>query len=174
MEQPKLTERPPLECEGLYTHARRRHYAPKPSGSCQTEQSARNRTSIREIVKRAQGGAMVTHVNPKQPLYGDLTVPGDLQSMLDTVKAAEEAFYELPSDARKACDNDPVRFLELVDSGDREILEALGLKFTSAEDEKAPHQSPGQTSGRSTTAKPAESAEAPGAAEAKPKPAPGK
>lgn len=101
----------------------------------------RDRVSIREIVKRATGGAPITHLNPQQPLYGDFTETGDLREIFERARLAEEAFESLPAEVRKAADNDPARLVEMVEAGDVAALEAAGVRFTS-EDESPPAEPP--------------------------------
>lgn len=93
------------------------------------DQSARATTNINSIIANYRENQTSPVLNRRQPLYGDFTEPQDLQLCLDRVKAAQEAFQQLPANVRKAASNDPVEFLEMVnDPEGLEYLESLGLE----------------------------------------------
>lgn len=60
--------------------------------------------------------------------YGDFTGVVDFHEAVNRVKEAEESFLRLPIAVKRACDQDPGKFLDLVYSAEtREELEELGL-----------------------------------------------
>lgn len=60
--------------------------------------------------------------------FGDFSNPQDLFTALSRVKEAEKTYFELPSEIRKASQNSPVRFLEMLEDPDlRKELAKLGL-----------------------------------------------
>lgn len=136
--------------------------APGPDGTGRTQQQFREEVDINEIMRRATRGQMPTHLMPGTPLYGDFSGPSELQDMLDSVAAADQAFLELPAEARELADNDPVRFLELVDEGDEDLLRSVGVVLGPPQGE--PPAGPPEGGG-------AAAGGAPGAAEAPPSPA---
>lgn len=78
-----------------------------------TIQSERDNCDINLIVRRHAQTGMWTHLNPRQPHYGDFTGAKDLHAAIEQVREATENFAELPAAVRAAANNDPVQFLEM-------------------------------------------------------------
>lgn len=91
-----------------------------------TKQSFREEVNINSIVRKYRSGVLVTHLNNKAPMYGDVSHALDLQAALNLVHEAEESFMDLPPEVRKAAQNDPVRLLEMLatEEGTQELVEA--------------------------------------------------
>ncbi len=68
-----------------------------------------------------------------EPLYGDFTEVGDLQSAFDTVKRASDLFMSLPSDVRSRFDNDPVKLMDFAQNPDN-FDEGVKLGIFKAKD----------------------------------------
>lgn len=72
----------------------------------------------------------VTGVLPQaglRPQWGVFDSALDFPSALNAIRQAEIAFGELPADVREHFGNDPDRFIEFVERGDREEAIRLGL-----------------------------------------------
>lgn len=75
-----------------------------------TQQHFKDECDINQIVKRYVQTGVWDHESDFVPYYGDVSeVPNDLMSSFEEVARAEAAFMDLPSDVRKALDNDPSR-----------------------------------------------------------------
>lgn len=62
------------------------------------------------------------------PVYGDCTQYNDLQSCIDTLKAANEDFLAVPSEIRARFGNSPAAFFDFCNNKDNlEELRKLGL-----------------------------------------------
>lgn len=59
--------------------------------------------------------------------YADLAAVPDYQDAQNFILEARSAFDDLPAELRKEFDNDPSKFLEFIDRGDRADFERLGL-----------------------------------------------
>ena len=90
-----------------------------------SQQQFRRATDINHIVKRALRGEPPGLVNRQTPLYGDFSHASDLESAMERVQAAEAHFESLPVGVRSLADNDPVKLLAMLDSGEKATLEAL-------------------------------------------------
>ena len=83
-------------------------------------------TDINVIVDRwMKTGRVPTELNRGEPVYGDFTYGRDLKQAMERVDQALEAFLELPAKARAMADNDPAKFLELVQSEDDQVVREL-------------------------------------------------
>lgn len=93
-----------------------------------TQQQFKEETDINTIVERF-GLTGEVPSNVRMPLEGDFTeVVTDYQSALNMVKAADEAFMQMPAMVRREFDNDPQKFMEFVDNpANRDKAKALGL-----------------------------------------------
>lgn len=82
------------------------------------KQSAAKECDINRIIKQAQQSGLALPA-PGHVGYGymDCTGIGDYQAALDTVIAAEDAYYRLPAILRERLGNDPGRVLAELDRG---------------------------------------------------------
>lgn len=115
------------------TRTRVRTYAPSGGESC-TQQHMKEDCDINIIIKRHAETGNISHLNPMSPLYMDCTGVSDLQGAIHLVEEAENNFSTLPSAVRKACQNDPVQFIEMLytEEGTQELGEA-GLEYHAAD-----------------------------------------
>lgn len=85
-------------------------------------------TDVNALVAQYRKNGTLPTVYVGTPLYGDFTGPTDLQEQMERVYAAEDRFNQLPAAVRKASDNDPVKFLALLETPDGvATLKAAGL-----------------------------------------------
>lgn len=102
-------------------------------------QADAEQADINSIVATYLATGIVNGVPSQAPLYGDFTQASDLQTQLNRVRQAEEAYARLPSALRNASKNDPVLFLEMFDDEEgRAILEAQGMVVTDEQSELPP------------------------------------
>lgn len=91
------------------------------------QQSAKEECDINTIVRRfgVTGQLpLVAHV----PNYGDFTGVDDYQSALEALKAADDAFMQMPAEVRKRFNNDPGVFVDFCsDPANLEEMRKLGL-----------------------------------------------
>jgi len=99
-------------------------------GESMTQQSLKDECDINIIVKRHAQTGNISHLNPKAPLYIDCTKVTDLQGAILLQEEALDNFATLPSAVRKACNNDPVEFMDMIHTVDgTEELAQAGLEF---------------------------------------------
>lgn len=92
-----------------------------------TKQSAKDECDINLIVRRYDNTGVITHVSNVQAQFGESPMT-DLQTALNQVIAAEEAFAQLPAAVRKKFDNNAVAFVDFVDNPDNaDKLIEMGL-----------------------------------------------
>ncbi len=93
-----------------------------------TRQSFKDECDINVTMDRWANGGVLPQPNKAVPTYGDFTHVGTfLQAQVAVIKAQDD-FRRLPVKVRKACENDPAKFLEMVlDEDKREELKELGL-----------------------------------------------
>lgn len=91
------------------------------------QQSFAEECDINTIVRRfGLTGELPSNV--AMPQSGDFTGVTDFQSAMNVVRAAQEAFMELPGDVRYRFANDPQRVLDfLADGANRDEAIKLGL-----------------------------------------------
>nr|AVQ10205.1 minor capsid protein [Gokushovirinae environmental samples] len=106
-------------------------------GPSLTAQEFVDECDLNKIMERYDKGIEIDpRMKRLDPLYVDFTaMPSDLQSAMNMVMDADEAFMRLPALVRKEFDNDPLRFVEYAQDGSN--LEQL-RKWGLAEPEKAP------------------------------------
>lgn len=97
-------------------------------GESMTKQAFKEECDINNIVRRYNEGGAITHINSRQPIYGDFSMEMDYQESLNRVHRAQEAFDALPANIRERFDNDPaqaVSFLQNPSNADE--ARKLGL-----------------------------------------------
>lgn len=103
-------------------------------GISRTKQSFRDSTDVNLIVKNHTEGGWLSNLNPRQPMYGDFSGPTDLLDAYETVKAAEDDFATLPAAVRTACDESPVKLLQMLAvKEDAQLLVDAGLPVEGLE-----------------------------------------
>lgn len=109
------------------------------------KQGFRDDCDVNLIVKRHAQTGQLTHVNTRQPTYGDFTAETDLRSAIELVSQAEREFMALPASVRALCDNDPATFLHAMASEEGvHALAAAGLPMGAGYKPPAP---PGAAAG---------------------------
>lgn len=83
-----------------------------PTGPSRTKQAFAKETDINHILRQAEKGLLVTHVNAHQGQYGDFTTAPDYHSALNQIKDAQDMFSSIPADIRAQFHNDPAEFLD--------------------------------------------------------------
>lgn len=94
-----------------------------------TRQEFAEECDINNIMSRYEATGVISHINPREPMYMDLGdgVP-DLRTAIDTVRAATASFMSLPAKVRSEFDNDPIKFVEFAKNPDNmDRLVDLGL-----------------------------------------------
>lgn len=91
-----------------------------------TKQAFGSEVNINTIVRKYEQTGMVTHLARGVPRYGDFSAATDLKTALDLAHEAHDQFRKMNPYVRKAADNDPVRFLEMLatEEGTQELLDA--------------------------------------------------
>lgn len=100
--------------------------------ACQTEsrthQSFKDECDINHILAGYERTGIITHANPRQGRFEDVTNATSYHDAMNTLLSAQEAFAELPARVRKHFDNDPAEFLAAIDDPARkEELYEIGL-----------------------------------------------
>lgn len=115
-----------------------------PEGSGRTKQAFRDQVNINKIVERSKAGQLVTHLNGRQPFYGDVSDMKDYQYACDLVVKAEGLFEQMSSKVRQRFDNDPSKMIAfLQDKDNLEEAEKLGMVVRRpADPPKAPEAPP--------------------------------
>lgn len=91
-----------------------------------TKQGPKDSCDINVIVREFSNG--FSNVNHAVPRYADVSNAGDLMASYEAVRVAAEDFLELPSMVRQAAMNDPVRFLQMLETDEgTEVLYDAGL-----------------------------------------------
>lgn len=94
-----------------------------------TQQHMAAATDVNLIVKNFQRTGVMSHTSNKMPAYADVSSSEDLFTAINTVNAANDEFNDLPSEVRRAAENDPQMFLAMVESDEGlEILVEAGLE----------------------------------------------
>jgi hypothetical protein len=77
------------------------------------QQNFKDETDL-NIMIRKYGVLPVNEVNWKE--YDATVIPKDYQALQNMLLEADQAFMELPAEVRKAADNDPTKFLAMVEA----------------------------------------------------------
>ena len=83
-----------------------------------TQQNFRDETDL-NIMIRKYGVLPVSEVNWKE--FDATVIPKDYQALQNMLLEADQAFMELPAEVRKAADNDPTKFLAMVEAEQAQI-----------------------------------------------------
>lgn len=83
---------------------------------------------INNILARYENTGVISHINPRQPVYLDASNVPDLREALAAVRTAEEAFMSLPAVVRAEFDNDAVAWHDYaVDPKNKDQMIKWGL-----------------------------------------------
>lgn len=107
-------------------------------GESRTKQADLKAADINNIVRRWLKSGIPPQSN-MVARYGDFSNSGDYLSCLLKVQESQDSFMRLPARVRKACDNDPGKFLDMVfDPEKKAQLVELGLVEGQTPVEPAP------------------------------------
>ncbi len=115
---------------------RPRFYTPVGEKSM-TKQASKDECDINLIIQRHADTGHVSHINPKDPQFGNFASPYDLKSAMDAVNEANHRFSTLPAEVRQAANNSPVHFLEMLEedeSLDQLVDAGLGIRRPTEDD----------------------------------------
>lgn len=101
-----------------------------------TKQSFAGEVDINKIIAGYEKTGMVTHLNSKEPFYGDVSEIGDYEHCLEVVKEAEELFGAMEAKVREKFKNDPAEMIDFLEDPSN-IEEAVKLGMV-VEREKPP------------------------------------
>lgn len=79
-----------------------------------TKQSFRDECDFNNVMNRWATSGLVTHLNPREPIYADVSSLGDYQSSIELIRSAQSMFRSLPSALRDRFDNDPSKLLAFI------------------------------------------------------------
>lgn len=93
-----------------------------------TKQEMAQDADINVIMRKWVNHGIIPGTNGREATYGDFSSGLSYQEALDSVISCQNTFDALPALVRKACDNDPAKFLEMVEDPKRvDELKELGL-----------------------------------------------
>lgn len=99
------------------TNHRIRRRVQTPVGTkTRTKQSEADSTDVNRIMAKYLKTGVIEHWNQRRPQYGDFSAATDYKTAVDTAQAAQDEFMTLSANVRKACENDPLKLLELMAS----------------------------------------------------------
>jgi hypothetical protein len=102
------------------------------TGTGKTDQGTGQNHQIANIIAEYRANGTRPRVSTSQPLYGDFRNSKDLHDQMVSYQAAQARFDDLPSNVRKAANNDLIEFvsmLEQTDDSGRLALTQAGLKL---------------------------------------------
>lgn len=93
-----------------------------------TKQSFKDEVNINSIIGKYARTGMITHVNKKQPFYGDVSSIQSYQDSLNVVVRGRELFDSMSSTVRARFSNDVNKMIEfLSDEGNLDEAVKLGI-----------------------------------------------
>lgn len=127
-----------------------------------TQSEFREDSELNALIKRFHTPEQIPY-EARRAVYGDFSSLDSYQDAIERVRAADDAFDELPSEVRSAFDNDPANLigvLDAVDQGNHQAardLEQLGFQGLSPASSLASPTQPAPAEGPvSPTPSPAE------------------
>lgn len=100
------------------------------SSELKTQQHLKDSVDVNKIVDTYMKTGVWQHVQDRTPMYGDFSAFDDLQSAMTLVRNVEAEFNALPAVVRKAAQNDPAVFFEMLTSPEGcWALQEAGLPF---------------------------------------------
>lgn len=115
------------------------------AGESKTRQADLDASDINKIVKRFERDGIMP-MGSREGVYLDVSEVGDYRSALEQVRRADEYFSELPAGSRAMFDNDPAKFLDVVNDPDQ--LDLLVKAGVIPKDEVKPVVSPAGDAGK--------------------------
>lgn len=99
-----------------------------------TKQSFRDECDINTIMRRYETTGEITHLNRRNPEYGDFTDVKTFHEAMNIVQTANQAFSDLPASVRDRFGNDPAKMLEFLQNPEN-VEEAIKLGLLVRRDE---------------------------------------
>lgn len=96
------------------------------TGPGEVQQQFADLVDINKIVSGFEKTGMVTHLNKREPFYGDVSEISGYQESLNIVNRADELFMALSAEVRSRFANDPALMVEFL-SDDKNLDEAIKL-----------------------------------------------
>lgn len=96
------------------------------TGPGKTKQSFRDEVNINKIVASFEKTGMVTHLNSREPFYGDVSEIVSYQDALNIVNKANELFNGMDARVRERFANDPAKMIEFLED-EKNLDEAVKL-----------------------------------------------
>lgn len=129
-------------------------------GRTLTAQEYKKECDINNIVNMWRNSGIVPNVKVQEPLYVDVSEEVDLQTSINRVIDAQNAFMTLDPNIRKEFNNDPVELLKfLSDEKNKSRAEELGLIVKKQDVSQASAVAPqGKQVGDASNVEPAQSA----------------
>ncbi|QXP08210.1 MAG: internal scaffolding protein [Arizlama microvirus] len=92
-----------------------------------TQQSDAQEANINVIMERYQTSGQLPKML-QEGIYGDFSNVTDYRTAVETIRAAEDAFYEIPAQIRQKFDNNPDNFIKFAtDPSNKQALQEMGL-----------------------------------------------
>lgn len=70
------------------------------------------------LMARYERTGVISHINPREPMYLDMENVPDLHAAMNLMRDAERAFMSLPASIRAEFDNDALRFVDFAEDKD--------------------------------------------------------
>jgi phage internal scaffolding protein len=104
-------------------------YQYQPQGESLTQQHFAQEADIKTIIKKHDRTGIIENVARGVAQYGDYSEINEYREALDIVRNADETFQMLPSELRKAFENDAGAFFEFATNpANEEKMVEMGLK----------------------------------------------
>lgn len=93
-----------------------------------TRQEFADECDINVIMAQYDKNGVVSHMNPREPMYVDLSGVPNFREAMDMMISADKAFMSLPAKVRKEFDNDARKFVDFAsDEANLEQMREWGL-----------------------------------------------
>lgn len=103
-------------------------FVTKSGGESMVKQSFADECNINTIVKRFEKTGMITHLNEREPFYGDVSELVGYDEALNVVARSQELFMSLSAEVRERFANDPARLISFLDDeGNLDEAVKLGI-----------------------------------------------
>lgn len=101
-----------------------------------TRQEFAEECDINVLMEKYEKSGIISHINPREPQYLDVTGLPDLQTAHDIIQTATREFMALPAKTRAAFQNDPMEFVKFAeDPANIDQMRAWGLAPPAKEPE---------------------------------------
>ena len=108
-----------------------------------TRQEFADECDINILMDKYEKTGIISHVNPRNPQYLDLSDVPDLQTAHQIIQTAASEFMALPAKVRREFDNDPMKFVEFGQNPDNiEKMREWGLAAPAKSSEASTSDAP--------------------------------